>query len=204
MRENSRWTFLDTKSKNSDGTHSLQRIHRWASDAMLHFSKSVFMKKRPTWQYTVQFFQHHQWFCELYECMILALTSSWRCCTWDIEKLKHDRNEHAIMLSGTPAVTWRKELLDESSGFLLLLHVWTSPEWVYVNETLCTYKYNETKAVCHDQWGLNQRNELFFWKSLRHNSLHSLVFPNSTIKWHIKIIFQVNTSLSRAFVQQLF
>ncbi len=50
VRENSRWTFFffDTKSKNSDGTHSLQRIHRWASDAVLHFSKSVFMKKRQT------------------------------------------------------------------------------------------------------------------------------------------------------------
>ncbi len=48
VRENSRWTLFNTKSKNSDGTHSLQRIHRWASDAMLHFSKSVFMKKRPT------------------------------------------------------------------------------------------------------------------------------------------------------------
>ncbi len=30
----------------SDGTHSLQRIHWWASDAMLNFSKSVQMKKK--------------------------------------------------------------------------------------------------------------------------------------------------------------
>ncbi len=28
----------------SDGTHSLQRIHWWASDVMLKFSKSVLMK----------------------------------------------------------------------------------------------------------------------------------------------------------------
>ncbi len=28
----------------SDGTHSLQSIHCWASDVMLHFSKSVLMK----------------------------------------------------------------------------------------------------------------------------------------------------------------
>ncbi len=30
----------------SDGTHSLQRIHCWASDVMLHLSKSVLMKKK--------------------------------------------------------------------------------------------------------------------------------------------------------------
>ncbi len=30
----------------SDGTHSLQRIHRWAGDVMLHFSKSLLMKKQ--------------------------------------------------------------------------------------------------------------------------------------------------------------
>ncbi len=32
-------------NSHSDGTHSLQRIHWWASDVMLHFSKSVQMKK---------------------------------------------------------------------------------------------------------------------------------------------------------------
>ncbi len=30
----------------SGGTHSLQRIHQWASDAMLNFSKSLQMKKQ--------------------------------------------------------------------------------------------------------------------------------------------------------------
>ncbi len=29
-----------------DGTHSLQRIHWWASDVMLHFSKSVLMNRQ--------------------------------------------------------------------------------------------------------------------------------------------------------------
>ncbi len=33
-------------SLHSDGTHSLQRIHWWASDVMLHFSKSFPMKKQ--------------------------------------------------------------------------------------------------------------------------------------------------------------
>ncbi len=32
--------FLSAVWTHSDGTHSLQRIHWWASDAMLHFSKS--------------------------------------------------------------------------------------------------------------------------------------------------------------------
>ncbi len=38
--------FLSCLGSHSDGTHSLQRIDWWASDAMLHFSKSVRMKKK--------------------------------------------------------------------------------------------------------------------------------------------------------------
>ncbi len=37
--------FLLAVLNHSDGTHSLQRIHWWASDIMLHFYKSVQMKK---------------------------------------------------------------------------------------------------------------------------------------------------------------
>ncbi len=33
-------------SSHSDGTHSLQMIHWWASDVKLNFSKSVLMKKQ--------------------------------------------------------------------------------------------------------------------------------------------------------------
>ncbi len=33
--------FISCLDSHSDGTHSLQRIHCWASDGMLHFSKSV-------------------------------------------------------------------------------------------------------------------------------------------------------------------
>ncbi len=36
------WYFYDVRS---DGTHSLQRIHWWASDVMLNFSKSVPMNE---------------------------------------------------------------------------------------------------------------------------------------------------------------
>ncbi len=38
--------FISCLDSHSDGTHSLQRIHWWASDVMLNFSKSVPMKKR--------------------------------------------------------------------------------------------------------------------------------------------------------------
>ncbi len=36
--------FFSGLDSHSDGTHSLQRIHWWASDAMLHFSKSILIK----------------------------------------------------------------------------------------------------------------------------------------------------------------
>ncbi len=38
--------FISCLDSHSDGTHSLQRIHWWASDVMLNFSKSVLMKKQ--------------------------------------------------------------------------------------------------------------------------------------------------------------
>ncbi len=38
--------FISCLDVHSDGTHSLQRIHWWASDVMLHFSKSDLMKKQ--------------------------------------------------------------------------------------------------------------------------------------------------------------
>ncbi len=38
--------FISCLDSQSDGTHSLQRIHWWTSDVMLHFSKSVLMKKQ--------------------------------------------------------------------------------------------------------------------------------------------------------------
>ncbi len=41
--------FISCLDSHSDGTHSLQRIHWWASDVMLYFSKSVLMKKKNTY-----------------------------------------------------------------------------------------------------------------------------------------------------------
>ncbi len=38
--------FISCLDSYSDGTHSLQRIHCWASDVMLHFNKSVLIKKQ--------------------------------------------------------------------------------------------------------------------------------------------------------------
>ncbi len=40
------WCFYQLFEWHSDGTHSLQRIHSWASDVILNFSKSVLMKKQ--------------------------------------------------------------------------------------------------------------------------------------------------------------
>ncbi len=38
--------FISCLDSHSDGTHSLQMIHWWTSDVMLHFSKSVPVKKQ--------------------------------------------------------------------------------------------------------------------------------------------------------------
>ncbi len=38
--------FISCLDSYSDGTHSLQRIQLWESDAMLHFFKSILMKKQ--------------------------------------------------------------------------------------------------------------------------------------------------------------
>ncbi len=38
--------FISCLDSHSDGTHSLQRIHWWATDVMLNFSKSILMKKQ--------------------------------------------------------------------------------------------------------------------------------------------------------------
>ncbi len=47
--------FISWLDSHSDGTHSLQRIHWWAIDAMLNFSKSFLMKKQT---------QLHFWWAE--------------------------------------------------------------------------------------------------------------------------------------------
>ncbi len=39
------WCFYQLEDCHSNGTHSLQRIHCWASNAMLNYSKSFVMKK---------------------------------------------------------------------------------------------------------------------------------------------------------------
>ncbi len=38
--------FISSLDSHSDGTHSLQMIHWWASDVMLHLSKCVQMKRQ--------------------------------------------------------------------------------------------------------------------------------------------------------------
>ncbi len=50
-------------SSPSEGTHSLQRMHWWASDVMLHFSKYVLMKKRSSTSWmTYEWIKCHTFF----------------------------------------------------------------------------------------------------------------------------------------------
>ncbi len=87
------YLFISCLESHSDGTHSLQRIHWWASDAMLHFSKSALMKKQ-AWmaQVKVQFFccwnfrysfnvNMNEWciYIELY-CVLLYTQSALQLC----------------------------------------------------------------------------------------------------------------------------
>ncbi len=69
----------------SDGTHSLQRIHWWTSDAMLHFSKSVQWRKNSyiwikawgsTFSLSVQILGS-TFLLTIYIYRIFILTSSW-------------------------------------------------------------------------------------------------------------------------------
>ncbi len=48
--------FISCLDSHSDGTHSLQWIHWWASDLMLNFTKSVQMKKQTHLHLGVQMF----------------------------------------------------------------------------------------------------------------------------------------------------
>ncbi len=61
--------YCDVFISCSDGTHSLQIIHWWASDGMLHFSKSVPMKKQTHlhlgWSEGWVHFQHFFFFGKL-------------------------------------------------------------------------------------------------------------------------------------------
>ncbi len=54
-----------------DGTHSLQRIHWWASDVMLHFSKSVLMDGLGASTYSAHF---HFWVNYSFKCVLTSFT----------------------------------------------------------------------------------------------------------------------------------
>ncbi len=53
--------FLSAAWIHSDGTHSLQSIHLWESDAMLHFSKNL-PKRDLKWIEYNYFFELFKWF----------------------------------------------------------------------------------------------------------------------------------------------
>ncbi len=48
------WIIVIFYNSHSDGTHSLHRIHWWASDIMLNYSRSVLMKKLIKWTHFQQ------------------------------------------------------------------------------------------------------------------------------------------------------
>ncbi len=65
--------FISCLNFHSDGTHSLQRIYWWSSDVMLHFSKSVPIKKQ-----TLLHFGWHEGeyiFSNFYFCVNYSLKS---------------------------------------------------------------------------------------------------------------------------------
>ncbi len=54
-----------------DGTHSLQRIHWWARDVMLHFSKSVLIDDLGASTYSAHF---HFWVNYSFKCVLTSFT----------------------------------------------------------------------------------------------------------------------------------
>ncbi len=76
FKDVNRWTgvvwiivmfLISCLDSHSDGTHSLQRIHWWASNGMLHFSKSVPLKKQTylllEWPEGEYIFIKFSWLC---------------------------------------------------------------------------------------------------------------------------------------------
>ncbi len=55
--------FISCLDSHSDGTHSLQSIHCWVSDGMLHFSKSLPMRSQPKHFCATICYRHKFLFC---------------------------------------------------------------------------------------------------------------------------------------------
>ncbi len=70
--------FISCLDTHSDGTHSLQRIHWWVSDVMLHFSRSLPMKK--------QTHPHLGWPKGEYIFSKFSFLGEYSCKTWKIFK----------------------------------------------------------------------------------------------------------------------
>ncbi len=78
LKDINRWTgvvwiidvFISCLDYHSGGTHSLQSIHWWASDLMLHFSKSVPLKKQTLFLDGLQLStfsgNDHFWVCHVF------------------------------------------------------------------------------------------------------------------------------------------
>ncbi len=78
------WSAVDycdvLSDSHSDGTHSLQSIHYWDTEAMLNFSKSVPMKSKQSvlinvyfcvWECVSEYLYECMWECALYKYIIL-------------------------------------------------------------------------------------------------------------------------------------
>ncbi len=80
--------FISCLDSHSDGTHSLQRIHWLVSDVMLHFSKSVPVKKQThphlVWPEGEYIFSICPLFCTNYSCNALLCCCRYlpRCSGW--------------------------------------------------------------------------------------------------------------------------
>ncbi len=64
------WCFISCLDSHSDGTHSLQMMHWCPSDVMLHFSKSVLMKKNNS---STSLFLGHMIFSDTFKTWICVI-----------------------------------------------------------------------------------------------------------------------------------
>ncbi len=91
----------------SDGTHSLQRIHRWANDVMLHFSKSDLMKKNSSISWMAWGWVHFQQIFILR--WTIPLRFSEQCCTLLILKL--DLYHFSPIICWKTSTVWNNAVL---------------------------------------------------------------------------------------------
>ncbi len=73
--------FINCLDSHSDGTHSLQSIHKWADDVMIHFSKSGHFSLSCKWQRSKKINYH----------FFIYIFMGFSCLSWDGKLLGGDR-----------------------------------------------------------------------------------------------------------------